>query len=72
MKALEFQASLSAEGTLPVPTEIATQLEHDRPIRVILLVPEGDEDEEWERLSAEEFLHGYAESDAIYDNLSAG
>lgn len=30
------------------------------------------EDEVWERLSAEEFLKGYAESDAIYDELPVG
>lgn len=28
-----------------------------------------DEDAEWERLTAEEFLKGYAECDAIYDEL---
>lgn len=30
--------------------------------------PEDDEDREWEELTMAEFLKGYAESDAIYDD----
>jgi hypothetical protein len=30
--------------------------------------PEDDEDREWEELATAEFLKGYAESDAIYDD----
>ncbi len=29
--------------------------------------PDDNEDREWEQLAAAEFLKGYAESDAIYD-----
>ena len=30
------------------------------------------EDQDWTRLAAEQFLRGYAPSDAIYDELSTG
>src|SRR5438067_123499 len=32
--------------------------------------PESSEDQEWEQLAAAEFGQGYADSDAIYDQLS--
>ena len=36
-------------------------------MRGMILVPDMDEDAEWAALTAEQFLKGYAESDAIYD-----
>ena len=71
MKALEFQARISADATLAVPAELAAQPQREQPGRVILLIPESGE-EDWNRLTADRFLKGYAESDAIYDKLSAG
>ena len=70
MKTLEFRARVSPDRTLTVPTELAEQLNADETVRVILVVP--TEDEDWDRLAAEEFLKGYAEGDAIYDELPAG
>ena len=72
MKTLEFQATLGPGGTLTVPVEVARQVPPEQPVRVIVLLPDPDEGSEWERFTAEQFLHGYAEGDAIYDELSAG
>lgn len=72
MKAVEFQARLSADDTVKVPRDLAAQLSNGQPIRVIILVPESAEDQDWSRLSADEFLKGYAPGDAIYDKLQAG
>jgi hypothetical protein len=72
MKAFEFQTQVNQNGTLPVPPEVADQLPHEQPVRVILLVPDADEAADWARLTAEEFLKGYADSDAVYDDLSGG
>ena len=52
--------------------DVAAQIHREQPVRVILLIPEPDEDQNWSYLTAEQFLKGYAESDAIYDSLSAG
>jgi hypothetical protein len=35
-------------------------------------VSESTEDEAWQRLTTEQFFKGYAESDAIYDQLPGG
>ena len=74
MKTLEFEAPLNADGTLPVPAEIAAQVDPQRPVRVILVQrdPTGsDEDAEWAHHAAEQFLAGYDDGDAIYDDLPA-
>lgn len=70
MKAFEFQAMLNAENALPVPQAVVEQLQGQPPLRVIVLVAdENDEDREWARLTSEQFLKGYDDADAIYDNL---
>jgi hypothetical protein len=70
MKTLEFEATLNPDDSLTVPAEVAAQLQKAQPLRVILVVPEPHEDErEWARLTAEQFLGGYDEGDAIYDEL---
>ncbi len=72
MKTLEFRASINQDQTLTIPPEVAAQIEGERPIRVILLITDSGEDEAWLRLSADQFLKGYADSDAIYDELPIG
>jgi hypothetical protein len=72
MRALEFQSHMNPDATLSVPPEVARQLPADQPLRVLLLVAEDAEASEWEGLAAKEFLQGYAESDAIYDQLPTG
>lgn len=72
MKTLEFDAQISPDSTLKVPGAFSSQIEAGQPVHVVLLVPESGEDQDWSRLTAEQFLKGYADSDAIYDDLSNG
>jgi hypothetical protein len=71
MSALEFWASVNADQTLTLPPDVAAKIEREQRLRVILIVPD-DDDRSWERLTAEQFLEGYAPSDAIYDELPVG
>jgi hypothetical protein len=72
VKAIEFQSSLTADQTLAVPASVLEALPVGQVVRVLILLPENDEDREWERRAAEEFGLGYADTDAIYDQLSTG
>jgi hypothetical protein len=72
MKTLEFRARLDKDRTLKIPPEVAAQVPQQQAIRVILLVPEAAEDRDWTDLSLEQFVKGYAPSDAIYDELPTG
>ena len=67
MKALEFEATLSEGATLKVPDNLAGQIPKEEAVRVIVLLPEHAEDEDWQRLASEQLLSGYSESDSIYD-----
>ena len=69
MKVLEFQAQIPGDGMLKVPPDIAAQIPGDDQVRVVLVIGESPEDQAWQKLTADRFLAGYAESDAIYDNL---
>jgi hypothetical protein len=72
MKAIEFQSTLNPDQTLTVPTSVLDAIPIGQTVRVLILFPEGDEDREWEQEAAEEFGRGYADTDAIYDELSTG
>jgi hypothetical protein len=72
MKALEFLTPINPDSTLTVPSEIAAQLPQGLAVRVLLLLPEDNENQEWAKLTAEQFLQGYAASDRLYDSLAAG
>jgi hypothetical protein len=69
MKAFEFQAAISPNGTVTLPPEVVSQVGPCHPIRFILLVDES-EDEVWAGLTADQFLKGYDAGDALYDNVS--
>ena len=72
VKPLEFAARLNEDRTLTVPQEVAAQLPPGQQLRVLLLVDDSEEERDWVRMATEAFLKGYAESDAIYDELQDG
>ncbi len=71
MKAYEFPIKVNAEGKLDIPSAITEILPSGQVVRMIILIREPEEDNEqaaWSDLAAEQFLAGYSEADAIYDN----
>jgi hypothetical protein len=72
MNQFEFQSCVNEDSTVSLPAEIAAQLTPTQTVHVLLLVPGPDEDVQWSKLTTEQFLAGYAESDAIYDELPEG
>ena len=72
MKAYEFPARVSSDGRLEGPEVLIGKLPRHKALRVIVFVPETDENDEessWAELTRQQFLSGYAEADAIYDQL---
>jgi hypothetical protein len=67
MKAYECYADVSADGKLSIPPEIVSKLRLSSKIRVMILVDE--EESEWNDFAMNQFFKGYAEEDAIYDDL---
>lgn len=71
MKTVEFQSELRSDHTLSVPEHLLNGLPAGASIRVLVLLPEEAEDQEWECSAATEFGMGYADGDALYDQLSS-
>lgn len=72
MKAYEFPCKVTSEGRLELPDTLMKLLPANQVVRVIILLNEPTEraDEEgWARLTAEQFLTGYSEADAVYDEI---
>ena len=68
MQAVEFISEITEQGKLSVPPQLAENLPHATKMRVIVLFPSDEtNDTDWSRLTAEQFLNGYAPGDAIYD-----
>jgi hypothetical protein len=72
MATWQFQSHLNPNQTLSVPPDVATQLHPDEAVQVVIVSSDSDEDADWRRLAAEEFLKGYAPGDDIYDQLPDG
>jgi hypothetical protein len=72
MLAHEFETQITPEGMLKVPDELKASLPPGQTVRVLVLAADGIEDEDWKRLTLEQFLKGYADEDAVYDQLSTG
>jgi hypothetical protein len=70
MKAVEFQSQLNTDQTLTVPASVIGAIPIGQTVRVLILFAEDDMDQEWEHLTAEELGQGYADTDAVYDQLS--
>lgn len=67
MKAYEYFAEVLPDGHLSIPEDLKEKLKSDSKIRVMLLID--DQETSWNRLSMSQFLKGYSEKDALYDNL---
>ncbi len=72
MKAYEFPAKISREGSLEVPEALLQSLADEEVVRVIIVVKEvsdAEEDADWSQFSASQLMAQYDDADAIYDNL---
>lgn len=71
MRAIEFKSKLSKNRIL-IPKKILSELQDsaERNVQVILLFDdlENDLDLDFKKITTEQFVNGYADSDSIYDN----
>ena len=69
MKAVEFKAKMK-NRLIKIPKNISADLSEDVEVRVIVLLEEieKEEDNNFRKLSKQQFLAGYSDSDAIYDS----
>ena len=67
MSTIEFWARIGADYTRTIPPEVADRIEVEEPVRVVVVLPEPEEERGSKDLAANQFPHGYDASDDIYD-----
>lgn len=68
MKALEFKTKIK-NNRISIPNGIQSELKaaQDRHVRVIVLIDDSEHEDRFRKEAKSQFLKGYADSDAIYD-----
>lgn len=70
MKAVEFEGTVSPNGQIAIPAEIAEQLRPGEPLQIVLRWDAAvDEDGVWRAQGRQRFEAAYAPEDAVYDQL---
>lgn len=70
MKAVEFEGTVTPNGHIAVPAEIAEQLPPGEPLDIVLRWDAAaDEDRVWRAQGRERFEAAYAPEDAVYEQL---
>ena len=68
MQAIEFKTKI-INNIIKIPGKFKKRLSSkERSVRVILLLDENEDDQIFQTIAQEQFLNGYSDSDAIYDN----
>ncbi|MBI5606690.1 MAG: hypothetical protein HY879_25445 [Deltaproteobacteria bacterium] len=67
METYEYIAEILSDGHLSVPDNLKDKLKEMAQVKVMLLI--GDEESDWKNFTMSQFLKGYSEKDAIYDDL---
>ena len=69
MKSVEFDTTITAEGQISLPAEVASLIPAGEPLRVVLMWEANAEDVLWRLAGAKAFEDAYAPEDAIYEQL---
>jgi hypothetical protein len=64
MFAHEFESVIGPDGSFRVPDELLPLLPTDQAVRVLILVDDSTEEDDWNSLTTEQFFKGYTDEDA--------
>jgi hypothetical protein len=69
MKAVEFESTITPEGEIVIPREIAVEIPAGQQLRVVVMWQTSDTDLAWRSMGRERFESAYCPEDAIYERL---
>jgi hypothetical protein len=70
MKEVEFEGTVTPDGQIAIPAEIASQVPSGEPLHVVLQWSKAaDEDRFWRTQGRQRFESAYAPEDAVYEQL---
>jgi hypothetical protein len=67
METYEYIAEVLSDGHLSVPDNLKDKLKDLAQVKVMLLI--GEQESDWNNFTMSQFVRGYSEKDAIYDDL---
>ncbi len=68
MKTIEFKTKI-INNIIKIPDRFKKNISSkEKKVRVILLLEESEDEQDFQILTQQQFLKGYSDSDAIYDN----
>ncbi len=67
MRTYEYLADVLPDGHLSMPENIKDMLKPESKVKVMLVLE--DEEAQWNNMAMSQFLKGYADKDAAYDNV---
>ena len=70
MRQIEFDTELQDKPFLSVPQEVAAQLPKSGRAKVIVLLTEDAEDDEWRAAAYEQFMRENSSEDSVYDKYA--
>ena len=70
MRQIEFDTELQDKPFLAVPQDVAAKLPKSGHAKVILLLAEDVEDEEWQAAAYEQFMREDSSEDSVYDKYA--
>ena len=68
-KTYNFEGHLTADRSIQIPADIASQLPEGAEVHVTVMLASEAEDEFWLRMSAERFAAAYSDDEPSYDAL---
>jgi hypothetical protein len=69
MKAIEFPTKIRKDKKILVPEKYQKDIRENQNARVIILLEQEKDEQEWNQITTEQFLDGYLVKDAEYDKL---
>jgi hypothetical protein len=69
MKTYEYYAEILEDGHLSIPENIRDEVKAKAETKIKVILMFDDEEKAWDAITMSQFLKGYSDKDAIYDNL---
>jgi hypothetical protein len=69
MKAVEFESSITQEGTITLPPELTAEVPVGEQLRVVVMWEPSGSDAAWRSAGRQRFEAAYCPEDAVYEQL---
>jgi hypothetical protein len=69
MKAIEFPTKIKKDKKILVPEKYQKEIRDNQNARIIIILEQENNEQDWNQMTTEQFLNGYLIKDSEYDKL---